>query len=93
MRTDPFLNHIVSALVDVPGVEAIVLGGSRARGTSTDTSDYDIGLYYSAVRELDTDRLLCVATRFVDNPEAAEVVSAGVRGSSGRLAFHRWSKG
>jgi hypothetical protein len=77
MRLAPFLNHIVSAFMEVPGVEAIVLGGSRARGTSCDTSDYDIGLYYSAVQELDTDRLRCVATCLVDNPDAAEVVSVG----------------
>jgi hypothetical protein len=39
-------------------VAAIVLGGSRARGTATINSDYDIGLYYSASGEpLDLDEI------------------------------------
>ena len=58
MPLDPLLQRIVPALADVPGVAAIALGGSRARGTATETSDYDIGLYYSAERPLDTIRLL-----------------------------------
>lgn len=34
-------------LCDIPGIGAIVLGGSYARGTQTETSDLDIALYYS----------------------------------------------
>ena len=64
-------------LAEVPGVAAIALGGSRARGTATETSDYDIGLYYSAERPLDTDRLLQAARTLVDKPEAAEVTPIG----------------
>ncbi|TWT05188.1 nucleotidyltransferase domain-containing protein [Reyranella sp. CPCC 100927] len=40
------LARIVETLAAVPGIAAIVLGGSRARGTATPQSDYDIGLYY-----------------------------------------------
>ena len=58
MTDDPILQRIVPVLAEVPGVAAIALGGSRARGTATETSDYDIGLYYSAERPLDTNRLL-----------------------------------
>ena len=43
--------RLVPALADVPGVNAIVLGGSRARGTATENSDYDLGLYYSAAKQ------------------------------------------
>ncbi len=39
------LMGIVSELGQVPGVEAVVLGGSRARGTHTLESDVDLGLY------------------------------------------------
>ena len=77
MRDDPILQRIVPALAEVPGVAAIALGGSRARGTATETSDYDIGLYYSAARPLDTARLLQAARMLVDKPEAAEVTPVG----------------
>lgn len=40
------LDKAVTALTDISGVEAIVLGGSRARGTHTSQSDIDIGIYY-----------------------------------------------
>lgn len=40
------LNKAVSVLNAVPGVEGIVLGGSRARGTHLPDSDIDIGIYY-----------------------------------------------
>jgi predicted nucleotidyltransferase len=77
MRDDPILQRIVPALAEVPGVAAIALGGSRARGTATETSDYDIGLYYAAARPLDTARLLQAARMLVDKPEAAEVTPVG----------------
>jgi Nucleotidyltransferase domain len=77
MSPDPLLQRIVPALAEVPGVAAIALGGSRARGTATETSDYDIGLYYSAERPLDTDRLLQAVRTFADTPEAAQVTPIG----------------
>jgi hypothetical protein len=77
MSPDPFLDHTVSALAEVPGVEAIVLGGSRARGTAHETSDYDLGLYYCAARPLDTSRLLGAARILVDDPDRAEVTPIG----------------
>lgn len=40
------LDVIVPKLVALPGVVAVVLGGSRARGTHRPDSDWDIGLYY-----------------------------------------------
>ena len=77
MAFDPILSRIVPALATVPGVAAIALGGSRARGTASDASDYDIGLYFSTGRLLDTDRLLEVARTFVDEPDSAEVTPIG----------------
>jgi Nucleotidyltransferase domain len=41
------LNAITSELSKVPGVIAIVLGGSYARQTARPDSDLDLGLYYS----------------------------------------------
>jgi nucleotidyltransferase-like protein len=77
MPSDAILQRIVPALAEVPGVAAIALGGSRARGTATEASDYDIGLYYSAERPLDADRLLQTVRTFADKPDAAEVTSIG----------------
>ncbi len=74
---DPFLEPLVTALATVPGVEAIVLGGSRARGTSHENSDYDIGLYFSEARELDIARLQEVARKIADDPRDARVTTVG----------------
>ena len=52
------LPRLVEQVARVPGVIAVTLGGSRARGTARPDSDWDIGLYYrgsidtAAVREL-----------------------------------------
>ena len=77
MRDDPILQRIVPVLAEVPGIAGIALGGSRARGTATETSDYDIGLYYSAERPFDTDRLLQAVRKLVDVPGTAQVTPIG----------------
>ncbi|MDL2252761.1 nucleotidyltransferase domain-containing protein [Ruminococcaceae bacterium OttesenSCG-928-I18] len=41
-------DRVVSALQTVSGVDGIVLGGSRAKGTHTPDSDIDIGIYYDS---------------------------------------------
>ena len=41
------LEQALSLLQPIPGVQAIVLGGSYARGTARPDSDLDIGIYYS----------------------------------------------
>jgi len=77
MPSDPLLKRIVPALADVGGIEAIALGGSRARGTAHEDSDYDIGLYFAADRPLDTDHLLQVARTMGDDPGSAAVTAVG----------------
>jgi Nucleotidyltransferase domain len=77
MQHDPLLARIVPALAAVPGISAIALGGSRARGTADDASDYDVGLYFSEGKPPDTDRLLVVAKALVDDPDAAAVTPVG----------------
>ena len=54
---DVLLGRVVRALGGVPGIRALALGGSRARGEATAQSDYDIGLYYEADHPIDTGRL------------------------------------
>jgi hypothetical protein len=80
MSGDDLLQRVVTALAEVEGIVAIVLGGSRARGTAHERSDYDIGLYFSAARPLDTDRLLLAVRMLVDDPSAAKVTPIGAWG-------------
>ncbi|WP_433792117.1 nucleotidyltransferase domain-containing protein [Actinoplanes sp. CA-252034] len=65
--TDTRLTDLAHRLLTVPGVVGVVLGGSRARGTHTEDSDYDLGLYYRV--PLDTGRLGELATE-VSGPGA-----------------------
>ena len=74
---DPILARIVPRLAEVSGVASVVLGGSRARGTATEASDYDVGLYFRHVAPLDTGQLLKVARELVDDPDRAVVTSVG----------------
>lgn len=54
---EALLARLVRALGGVPGIRAIVLGGSRARGQASARSDYDIGLYYEPDHAIDVGRL------------------------------------
>jgi hypothetical protein len=74
---EALLRRLVVALSGVPGVEAIALGGSRARGTAVATSDYDIGLYYCAHRPIDVAALGKVAAALDDRGAEASVTPIG----------------
>jgi hypothetical protein len=54
---ETLLRRLVRAFGGVPGIRAIVLGGSRARGEAGAGSDYDIGLYYEPDNPIDVGRL------------------------------------
>ena len=43
MLTDARLREVADELVVVPGVVAVLLGGSRARGSAPEDSDVDPG--------------------------------------------------
>lgn len=45
-KVESILIQIVHAFNGVTGIDAIVLGGSRATGTANEDSDIDIGIYY-----------------------------------------------
>lgn len=60
---EALIGRLVRASAGVPGVRAIVLGGSRARGEAGPNSDYDIGLYYEADHPIDTGRLAKAAVQ------------------------------
>ena len=80
LSDDPLLAEITPILAGVPGVGAVALGGSRARGTHTETSDYDLGLYFRSGRPLDTEALLRAVRPLVDDPATAAVTSIGAWG-------------
>ena len=74
MQIDLLLEKILKELKQVKGVKAVVLGGSRARGTQTDSSDIDLGIYYSPDSLLDLIALGEVATQ-LDDEHRAEVIN------------------
>ena len=41
-----FLDNVADTLAALPGVHAVALGGSRALGTNTPDSDWDLAIYY-----------------------------------------------
>jgi predicted nucleotidyltransferase len=74
---DPLLARISAALTTVPGVVAVVLGGSRASGAAHASSDTDIGVYFNEHVGLDVERLRDVLRSLVDEPAAAQVTEVG----------------
>ncbi len=66
MNIDKLIQNIVDQLKTVQGVEAVVLGGSRARGTHTESSDIDLGIYYNPSTPLDLSALSQVAKEIDD---------------------------
>lgn len=65
---------VAERLTEVPGVVAVALGGSRARGTHRPDSDWDLGLYYRG--DLDVAAL----ARLADEITGAPVEVAGPGG-------------
>ncbi|WP_044187989.1 nucleotidyltransferase domain-containing protein [Hyalangium minutum] len=65
---DPILSRVVEALQPLPGVSALVLGGSRARGTAGPLSDYDVGIYYEPDAPFDVEALRSAIVPVVDDP-------------------------
>ncbi|MBV9788762.1 MAG: nucleotidyltransferase domain-containing protein [Chloroflexi bacterium] len=74
MITSQLISRIVERLQPIPGIQAIVLGGSRARGTHTPTSDIDLGIYYQPTAPLDLAALADVATS-IDDEQRTELVT------------------
>jgi len=73
---DPVL-PLIDALMRIQGIEAVVLGGSRARNTHTPESDVDLGLYYSPAHPLDIAQLDTLASQFDDRRQSDLVTPIG----------------
>jgi predicted nucleotidyltransferase len=65
---------IADRLRSVPGIAAVVLGGSRAAGTFTPQSDIDIGISYDDARRFDLAALRRVAAD-LDDQHAPDVLT------------------
>jgi nucleotidyltransferase-like protein len=65
MLTDT-LERFVERLKQVPGIIAIVAGGSKARGTADLYSDTDLGLYFDQQNPLNISVLDTVAAEYDD---------------------------
>ncbi len=71
------IDDIVERVSQADGVAAIVLGGSRARGTHTPTSDIDLGIFYHPQRPLDLDALGRVAAEIDDGHRSGLLTPIG----------------
>ena len=74
MDTQSLIQNIVAEIKTVSGVKAIVLGGSRARGTHHAGSDIDLGIYYANHLGLDLPELAKVATK-IDDEYRTQVIT------------------
>jgi predicted nucleotidyltransferase len=65
-----FISTIAERLRDVPGISAVVLGGSRGRGAARPDSDYDLGIYFDSPDAFDIATLNHVAQDLDDEHRA-----------------------
>jgi hypothetical protein len=77
MQNDQLSERMVTALQPVPGMAAIVLGGSRGRGTATEASDHDFGLYYEPDAPIDVTALRAAVAPLLDDPATTTITPIG----------------
>jgi hypothetical protein len=68
---------LLEALKTVPGIRAIVLGGSRARDSEDVASDTDLGLYYDPQYPLAIEALNQVAAAYDDRKQSGLMTEIG----------------
>jgi predicted nucleotidyltransferase len=71
------LSEVVARVSKIEGVEAVVLGGSRARGTADERSDIDLGIYYDGKRPFEIAALGAAAKELDDRHSDNLVTSFG----------------
>jgi hypothetical protein len=73
----PSIKEMAASLATVPGVEAVVLGGSRARGDAGPGSDYDLGLYFHSRAPFVIQDLQRAVLPFVDVASGSSLTQIG----------------
>jgi predicted nucleotidyltransferase len=68
---------LVEQVARVPGVQAVTLGGSRARGVARPDSDWDIGLYYRGSIDTDAIRALGYPGHVAEPGDWGQIVNGG----------------
>jgi hypothetical protein len=68
---------LVEQVARVPGVQAVTLGGSRARGLARPGSDWDFGLYYRGSIDTAAIRALAYPGHVVEPGEWGRIVNGG----------------
>ena len=79
-QIEEILSEVVSSVSKLDGIVAIVLGGSRARGTADELSDIDLGIYYDASRPFSTAALGAAAQELDDRHISGLVTEFGAWG-------------
>ncbi len=74
---EEILSRVVARASKIDGVAAIVLGGSRARGTADEQSDIDLGIYYDASHPFSTEALGAAARELDDRRQDGLVTGFG----------------
>jgi predicted nucleotidyltransferase len=77
MQAELIIKKISTSLKSVRGIEAVVLGGSRAKGNYSAKSDIDIGIYYSDSSQIDLEGLNRVATELDDTHRSNLITKIG----------------
>jgi predicted nucleotidyltransferase len=78
---ESLIQDVAHCLAAIDGIAAVVLGGSRARGTAHAESDIDLGIYYHPDRPLDVDALRTLARELDNGGTAATVTAPGEWGA------------
>ena len=66
LEIEQILRDVVARVAKIDGIDAIVLGGSRARGTADERSDIDLGIYYDGTHPFSTAALGAAAKELDD---------------------------